>query len=123
MELYHFQQILLGEYDHRIEFDPPPENTASVKSHLTTFTEMPRGKAAAERNEGKRGNYSEEQETEVKPKRARTVAESSEEGWEEYADGAVLVFKKDMEGRAKVRINIIINTRHCYVTGRMGSRN
>lgn len=38
-----------------------------------------------------------------RPKRA--MKEKGVPGWEEYDDGALLVFNKDMEGRAKVRYN------------------
>ncbi|XP_071529360.1 uncharacterized protein F21D5.5 isoform X1 [Panulirus ornatus] len=94
-------EILLGEYDHRIEFEPPPENTAAVNNHPTACFEMPQRRSGAGKTESKR-NSSEEQKSRPEPKRSRTEAGSSEKGWEEYADGALLVFKKNMEGRAKV---------------------
>nr|XP_045608307.1 uncharacterized protein F21D5.5-like [Procambarus clarkii] len=96
-------EVLLGEYHHRVEFDPPPDNTDTKKNCQTTDLEMPRRKAEIEQSSEKRKNSVGDENTE-RPKRARTQTQTEKgvEGWEEYDDEALLVFNKNMEGRTKV---------------------
>lgn len=89
-------QILLGEHLHKIEFDPPPDSTAQKDQ---AFEDMPR-KAAAAANKRRASN---EDEKSIMPKRTKPNKSEESEGWEEHFDGDLLVYKKDMEGREKVK--------------------
>lgn len=87
-------EILLGEHLHRIEFDPPPDSTAQKDQ---ASDDMPRKAAAANKRRA-----SNEDENSTMLKRTKLNKSEESEGWEEYFNGDLLVYKKDMEGREKI---------------------
>ncbi|XP_053642699.1 uncharacterized protein F21D5.5 [Cherax quadricarinatus] len=92
-------EVLLGEYHYQVEFDPPPDITPE-KKNCTTDLETPLGEVGIEMYLRKKKNTAEENGS--KAKKARTGTENEDEGWVEYDNESLLVFNKNMEGRAKI---------------------
>ncbi|XP_042876293.1 uncharacterized protein F21D5.5-like [Penaeus japonicus] len=87
-------EILLGEHLQRVEFDPPPDSTAEKDQ---APEDMPRRAGAASKRRAP-----DEQEISAMSKRTKPNKSEESGGWEEYFDGNLLVYKKDMEGREKI---------------------
>lgn len=87
-------EVLLDQYQHRIEFEPPPLNSALANERLSGGESMVR-KGAGKRSDSEEKDMS-------RPKRARPSAPAGPEGWEELYDGDLLVLNRNMEGSSKI---------------------
>ncbi|XP_064116042.1 uncharacterized protein F21D5.5-like isoform X1 [Macrobrachium nipponense] len=85
-------EVLLGQYQHIIEFEPPPVSSV-LKSERLSGEDMPRRAGTKRNSEDNMGDSS---------KKARGNGAVGANGWESLYDDSLLVLNRDMEGSSKV---------------------
>lgn len=88
----HFDQIVSGEYQHRVEFEPAPSSKSEPDTKPTEQdTTMPRGK-----DKRTITDYL------PNPKRAKTTGSHEAGGWEKSCNEDLLIYQKNLQGSEKV---------------------
>lgn len=86
-------EIVSGEYQHRVEFEPPPSSNGDpdTKPSEQDPTTMPRGNTKRTITD-----YL------PSPKRVKTTGTNDGDGWEKSSDGDLLVYQKNLKGSEKI---------------------
>lgn len=99
MLTFYIDQIVSGEYQHKVEFEPAPSNSSEpdIKPSEQDTADMPQGRPKRTITD-----YL------PNPKRLKTTVTSEAGGWETFYNGDLLVYQKNLKGSEKVALTFLL---------------